>query len=88
MQLEMNFGERITEEFQRAKLAELLSKVTPENRTFFARLYPTGVGKDRLTWAITQVNNTIVQNEAVAKKKGWISTEGDGANAFMVADCG
>jgi len=65
---DMNYGARITEEFQRKKLEELLIQVTDENREIFKRMYPSGVTRDRLPWAITQVYNTILHNKEKSGK--------------------
>lgn len=65
MKYDMEYGQRITEEFQRAKLAELLPKLLPSCREVFNHMYPDGVRKDQLVWALTQVNNTIISQPAV-----------------------
>ena len=55
----MNYGEQITEQFQRKVLAEKLSLCSERQRGLFARLYPNGLTTKQLSWAITQVQNTL-----------------------------
>lgn len=59
MKYDMKYGERITEDFQRKTLDDLLSQLTEAHRDLFKRLYPSGVKKDQLNWAITQCQNTL-----------------------------
>ena len=59
MKLNMKYGEEITETFQRQTLESLLSKCTDKQRDVFSRMYPNGVRKDQLAWAITQCKNTL-----------------------------
>jgi hypothetical protein len=59
----MNYGEEITETFQREKLAELLAQCTEANRSLFAKMYPGGPRREQLPWAITQCKNTLDKME-------------------------
>jgi len=58
----MNYGENVTEQFQRERLAELLAQCTDEQRRIFNLMYPNGVGRERLPWALTQCNNSVQKN--------------------------
>jgi hypothetical protein len=52
---------------KRKVLEELLPQLRPSQLDLFYRLYPNGVVlTDKLSWAITQCQNTI------AKNLGWI----------------
>jgi hypothetical protein len=55
---------QITEEFQRAKLTELLSQCTPEQQgRFHSLVFPNGVPADQLPQAYALVERTIRRNE-------------------------
>jgi hypothetical protein len=51
-------------QFEQDTLKDLLSKCTEPQQAFFLRLYPDGVPKDRMAWAIQQCENTIKKNAA------------------------
>lgn len=69
MALDMKYGEKITEGFQRECLAELLAQCTVPQQQLFAKMYPSGVPSSRLPWAITQCNNTLCKNKSEAYVK-------------------
>ena len=60
----MNTLKRLTEEFQREHLAQILAKCSPAQQEFFHRLYPNGVPADKLTHAYDQCERTVKKNEA------------------------
>lgn len=62
MKLDMQYGERVTEEFQRKHLAELLSQCTDAQQDVFNRMYPNGPKKSQLAWAMTQCHNSVMKN--------------------------
>ena len=61
----MNTLDRLTEEFQRQKLAEILGQCTPEQQEFFnIRVFPNGVPSDKLSSAYDLCERTIQKNMA------------------------
>lgn len=64
MKLDSRYGERVTEEWQRKKLAELLVSLADEDRRLFDRLYAHGVPADHLAYALTLVNTMLMEGRA------------------------
>ena len=62
--MNMKYGEEITEKFQRETLGTLRKQLSEKQQDLFSRLYPRGVSKDQLCWAITQCHNTLEKNKA------------------------
>lgn len=62
MKNNMNYGEEITEEFQRSKLAELFAQCTTEQQRVFGLMYPKSPKREQLCWALTQLRNTLNKN--------------------------
>lgn len=54
-----NYGEQLTEQFQRKVLAEKLSQCTEPQQALFKKMYPNGPTAKQLSWAITQCQNTL-----------------------------
>ncbi len=59
MKFDMTYGERVTEKFQRDHLADLLTQCKPEQQAVFSLMYPNGVSKADLCWAMTQCKNSL-----------------------------
>lgn len=72
MKLDMTYGQRITEEFQRKTLDDLLSQCEEKHRDLFKKLYPKGVKANQLNWAITQCHNTLLNLPAKYDPKNGI----------------
>jgi len=64
----MKEAAREVEDFQRARLQELLAQCTESQRDVHRRMYIGGVKTSQLTWAIQQCLNTVKVNQSSPKE--------------------